>query len=66
MGTLENMSMPETSFNNRLAQRPKGKQKRFIIESRDSGVFVSQARSPLVAIPCQQLLKTKGYNMLLF
>lgn len=35
---------PETSFNNRLAQRPKGKQQRFIIESFDRGVFVSQAQ----------------------
>jgi hypothetical protein len=37
--------MPKTSFNNWLAQRPKGKQKRFIIESLDSGVFVSQAHN---------------------
>jgi hypothetical protein len=37
--------MPETSFNNRLAQRPKGKQKRFIIEFIDLGVFVSQAHN---------------------
>jgi hypothetical protein len=35
----------ETSFNNRLAQRPKGKQKRFIIEYLDFGVFVSQAHN---------------------
>jgi hypothetical protein len=37
--------LPETSFNNRLAQRPKGKQKRFIIKAMDSGVFVSQAHN---------------------
>ncbi len=39
------LRMPETSFNNRLAQRPKGKQKHFIIESLDSSVFVSQTHN---------------------
>jgi hypothetical protein len=37
--------MPETSFNKMLAQRPNGKQKRFIIESHDLGAFVSQAHN---------------------
>lgn len=37
--------MPETSFNTMLAQRPDGKQKRFIIERIDLGVFVSQAHN---------------------
>jgi hypothetical protein len=41
--------MPETSFNNMLAQRPKGKQKRFIIESFASGVFVSQAQNVILS-----------------
>jgi len=31
--------MIETSFNNRLAQRPRGKQKCFIIESLDIGIL---------------------------
>ncbi|MDP3296136.1 MAG: hypothetical protein Q8N09_00835 [Thermodesulfovibrionia bacterium] len=39
------LGMPETSFNNRLAQRPKANKKRSIVESLDSGVFVSQAHN---------------------
>ncbi len=35
--------MPETSFNNRLAQRPHVKQKHPLIGKLDLGVFVSQA-----------------------
>ncbi len=37
--------MPETSFNNMLAQRPDGKQKRSIIQQIELGVFVSQAHN---------------------
>jgi hypothetical protein len=37
--------LPAQADNNRLAQRPKDKQKRFIIEFLDSGVFVSQAHN---------------------
>jgi hypothetical protein len=37
--------MPETSFNNRLAQMAFGKQKRSIIEKGVLGVFVSQAHN---------------------
>ncbi|MBI4654362.1 MAG: hypothetical protein HY752_05145 [Nitrospirae bacterium] len=51
--------MPETSFNNRLAQRPKGKQDRFIIESFDSGVFVSQARYLFIAGMGEDEMKQK-------
>lgn len=49
MNTIMSISLryivPATTDNNRLAQRPKGKQKRFIIASLDSGVFVSQAHN---------------------
>ena len=52
-------NMPETLFNNRLAQRLKGKQKRFIVESPDCGVFVSQAHT-LSAHCGQEKRKIKG------
>jgi len=49
--------MPETSFNNRLAQWPIDKQKRFIIESLDLGVFVSQAHNVICHLINLQILR---------
>jgi len=44
-GTVPLRRKPKTSFNNRFAQRPKGKPKLFIIKSLGLGVFVSQAHT---------------------